>query len=419
MGCLNDRLNGVRALTDVFAGATGEVVEHGVEAAHALTPLDGCSDIKQLKSLIPPPDQAVKARVEALREELGKIKAVHDSGKYVEALDRLKPILAEARTLGYRPLEAEALSRVGAVQTELVRCEDATNTLEDAIRVSVASRHDDLLPEISSNLVWDLAYQRKFDESEKWSRFAEATIERGTASNPIVYAWLLNNIGVAYLFGGRVQESLEYQQRARLIKEKALGPDDPDVARTMNNVALSLNTLGRSKEALDLIDRSLRIHKRILGSTHPETATDLSNRGEILVAMSDFSGALKAYQEADAIFEREFGPMNATAGFSLTGIGIALVGLQRSSEAIDPLQRALDIRQKKDPDGARLGETEFALARALWDSNRETTRAVALAQSAVRHCGTLPSSLATRTKIAEWLAHRNKTTKTPTAPSLN
>jgi tetratricopeptide (TPR) repeat protein/tRNA A-37 threonylcarbamoyl transferase component Bud32 len=408
MGCLNDRLNGMRALTDVFAGATGEVVEHGVEAAHALTPLDGCSDIKQLKSLIAPPDQAVKTRVDALRQELGQIKAIHDAGRYVEALERLRPLLAEARTLAYRPLEAEALTRMGLVQSELWRSDEAAKTFEDAMRVSIASRHDDLLPEISSNLVWALAEQRRFDESEKWSRFAEATIERGTESNPIAYAWLLNNIGVAYLLGGRLQEALEYQQRSQVLKEKALGSDDPDVARTMNNVALSLNNLGRSKEALDLIDRSLRIHKRTLGSTHPETATDLSNRGEILISLNDFPGALKAYEEALTILEREFGPTNAAVAFSLTGIGTALIGLQRPAEAIAPLERALEIRRKADPNGSRLGETEFALARALADAHREPSRALTLAQQAVKHYGALPSTATARTKIAEWLNHRGQ-----------
>jgi tetratricopeptide (TPR) repeat protein/tRNA A-37 threonylcarbamoyl transferase component Bud32 len=415
MGCLNDRLNGLRALTDVFGSATGEVVEHAVEAAHALTPLDGCSDIRQLKSIIQPPDQSVKERVEDLRRDLGQIKAIYDAGKYLEALDRLKPTIAEAKKLGYRPLEAEALTRLGLAQSELYKCEDATKTFEEAVRASIASRHDDLLPEISSTLLWDLANLRRFDESDQWSRFAEATIERGTASNPLAYAWLLNNIGVSYLLGGRVQESLEYQQRARVLKEKILGPDDPDVARTMNNVALSLSTLGRSNEALDLINRSLRIHKTILGATHPETATDLSNRGEILLAMGSFAEALASYQEANAIFEREFGPNDTTVAFSLTGIGNSLVSLGRPSEAIAPLEQALQIRRKADPNGARLGETEFALARSLWDAKTDRARALSLAQSSFKHYGPLSSSANARAKITEWLSHRSQA---GTKPSL-
>jgi tetratricopeptide (TPR) repeat protein/tRNA A-37 threonylcarbamoyl transferase component Bud32 len=411
MGCMNDRLSGMRALTDVFAGATGEVVEHSIEAAHALTPLDGCSDIKQLKSLIPPPDPAVKARVEALRRELAQIKAVHDSGRYVAALDRLKPVVDEARTLGYRPLEAEALARTGAVESELIRWTDAAKTLEDALRASIASRHDDLLPEISATLVWVLGNQSNFEESNRWSRFAEATIERGAGSNPLVYAWLLNDIGGVYLLGGRLQESLEYQQRARVLKEKVLGSDDPDVAGTINNVALSLNALGRAKEALAQIELSLRIHRRTLGTTHPQTATDLNNRGEILAAMNDLQGALKSYQDANTIWEREFGPTSPALAFGLTGVGVTLVGLHKSSDAIAPLERALDIREKHDPDAARLGETEFALARALWEARRDGTRSVLLAQKALKHYGQLPSSMGARSAIAQWLSHRGTSTK--------
>jgi tetratricopeptide (TPR) repeat protein/tRNA A-37 threonylcarbamoyl transferase component Bud32 len=419
MGCLNERLSSMRALTDVFMTATGDVVGHGVEAASALTPLDGCNDIKQLKSLISPPDHAVKARVEDLRRELSHIKAEHDAGKYVSAIEKLKPIVAEARALGYRPLEAEALSRLGAVQTELYKCEEAAKILEEAVRASVASRHDDLLPEITSYLVWALGDLRKFDESERWSHFAEATIERGSASNPVVYAWLLNNIGASYLAAGRTHEALEYQQRARALKEKVLGPNDPDVARTLNNVALVLNNLGRPQEALELMNRSLRIHTTTLGRSHPQTATDLVNRGEILAAMLDFQGALKSYEEADTIFEREFGADDNSVAYSLTGIGATLVSLHRPNEAIAPLKRALSIRQKSDPAPSRLAETEIALAHALWDSDRDPEHALTVAQSAVSHYGAVTASATARTKAIEWLSRRRAEKKARAALSVD
>ena len=45
MSCLNERLNGFHALTDVFADATGEVVENAVSATNALATLDRCADV--------------------------------------------------------------------------------------------------------------------------------------------------------------------------------------------------------------------------------------------------------------------------------------------------------------------------------------------------------------------------------------
>ena len=56
MSCLNERLNGFRALTDVFADATGEVVENAVSATNALSTLDRCADVPTLRAVIRPPD---------------------------------------------------------------------------------------------------------------------------------------------------------------------------------------------------------------------------------------------------------------------------------------------------------------------------------------------------------------------------
>ena len=45
MACLHERLGGLRALTDVFSEANGDVVENAVSAANALGSLDRCADV--------------------------------------------------------------------------------------------------------------------------------------------------------------------------------------------------------------------------------------------------------------------------------------------------------------------------------------------------------------------------------------
>ena len=49
MECLNERLGGFRALTDVFREANGEVIENAVSASNALASLDRCSDMPVLQ----------------------------------------------------------------------------------------------------------------------------------------------------------------------------------------------------------------------------------------------------------------------------------------------------------------------------------------------------------------------------------
>jgi tetratricopeptide (TPR) repeat protein/tRNA A-37 threonylcarbamoyl transferase component Bud32 len=408
MECLNDRLGGMRALTDIFGGATGEVVEHSVEAAHALTPLQGCSDIKQLKSLMPPPDPTAKARVDALRRELGEIKALHDAGRYTVARERLKPVVDEAKSLAYRPLEAEALTQVGTTNVQLGRNGDAEQFLDDALRAALASHHDDLLPDIAAGLVWVVGFQGRFKDAERWSRFADATIERETMLNPIKYSWVLNDMGAVYYLQQRFGEALEYQQRALQIKEKALGPDDPDVAGTLANIALVLNKLGRSEEALRMSDRSLRIHQRALGDSHPGMADELSNRGEILLALNRPAEALEAYERAEKIWDSEFGSEAPSVAYALTGIGRSLVLLKKPREARPFLERALTIRERTDPEPSRLAETELWLASALWDNGKDFERAISLAQRALERCGQSPPLASMHAEVGHWLAtHRS------------
>ena len=59
MSCLQERLGGLRALTDVFSEANGEVIENAVSAANALAPLDRCADLTLLRAVVRPPGRPV------------------------------------------------------------------------------------------------------------------------------------------------------------------------------------------------------------------------------------------------------------------------------------------------------------------------------------------------------------------------
>ena len=122
MTCLQERLGGLRALTDVFSEANGEVVENAVSAANTLGSLDRCADVPLLRSIVrPPEDSATRARVAALRHRLAAVKALFDAGRYREALKaapRLRRRGARARL--------PAAGRRGAARW-WVRCTDKAN----------------------------------------------------------------------------------------------------------------------------------------------------------------------------------------------------------------------------------------------------------------------------------------------------
>jgi tetratricopeptide (TPR) repeat protein len=64
---------------------------------------------------------------------------------------------------------------------------------------------------------------------------------------------------------------------ALAIREKGLGPDHPDVARSLNNLADLYERQGRYAEALPLFQRALAIRERAAGPDHPDTATSMNN----------------------------------------------------------------------------------------------------------------------------------------------
>jgi len=65
------------------------------------------------------------------------------------------------------------------------------------------------------------------------------------------------------------------------LREKAVGPEQPDVATSLNNLAQLYYTQGRYVEAQQLFSRSLAIREKALGPNHPDVAASLYNLAAI------------------------------------------------------------------------------------------------------------------------------------------
>ena len=65
-------------------------------------------------------------------------------------------------------------------------------------------------------------------------------------------------------------EAITLAERALAIREKALGPDHPDVAMSFNNLAVLYKAQGRYADAEPLYKRNLAISEKGLGPNHPD-----------------------------------------------------------------------------------------------------------------------------------------------------
>ena len=383
IACLHERLAGLRALTDVFTDANGDVVENAVSAANALGSLDRCADVALLRSIVrPPEDPATRAKVADLRHRLATLKARSDAGRWTEVLKATQAAEAEARALGYQPLVAEILLLEGQVYGRSNAAKAAEKTLVEAFWAADAAHHDDVRATAATEVVFVFGYQEGlFDEAERWSGTAGAVLQR-LGGHELTRSWQLNNIGVVRGLKGERAAALLALQQSLELKERALGRDHPDVGIAEGNIAVELAGLGRHQEALAHVDRAVVLIENGMGASHPVMATQLNNRGETLAALGRQREARHSFERARVIWERELGLEDRNLAYALTGIGLSYLAENDPGSALAPLERAFKIREAHEVDPSRRAETRFALARSLWDANRDRMRARTLAEQA-------------------------------------
>jgi len=383
MSCLQERLGGLRALTNVFDDANGDVVENAVNATNALATLDRCADVPLLRAVIrPPEDPATRAKVADLRRRLANLKARFDAGKWKQALGDAPGLVAATRASAYQPLVAESLNLMGNIFIKANNPQAAEKTLIEAYWMADASRHDEVRAEAAGNLVYVIGYlEGHFEEAHRWAKIADAVLDR-IGGHELLHAWLLNDLGCVYELEGRRAESAQVQQTALSLKERVLGLNHPDVGISEVNLAISLQELGRNKEALEHNDRAIKLLTEGLGHDHPDVAMPLSDGGEILNGLGRYREARLSFERARVIWERELGPESRNLAYALTGIGVSFLAEGKATEALVPLERAMKIREAQEPEPSRRAETQFALANALWESGRARARARTFADEA-------------------------------------
>jgi tetratricopeptide (TPR) repeat protein/predicted Ser/Thr protein kinase len=385
MTCLDARRTAVGALTDVLAHADRDVVSNAVDAVRALPALERCADLNQLRSSVEPPrDEPTRLRVDALRKRLAFVKAMNDAGKHVEADQRARGLVDEARVVGYGPLLAETLSVVSDANNLGGR--DAPHggmrLLEEGVWTALASGRDDLAADMAVVMYCYAAWATNGGEKAKaWSSLATALLDREGPGHDLSRAWFLQDEGVIVVVRDPAA-ALPIFQASLAIKEKVLAPDDPDLARSVASIADALHDLGRTKEALTWVDRARVIYLRAYGPASIEAAYTLSNRGEYLIDLGKDEEAISDLQQATRLWEAQVGPDSANLGYPLTALGRALISRSREREAVGVLTRALALRVRGEPNQSLIAETRFALARAT--SVIDRSRADALAALARR-----------------------------------
>jgi tetratricopeptide (TPR) repeat protein len=358
MQCLSWRRAVFQSLIEIFASADAKVVDRSVEAAQALSSLDGCADAAALKAPVrPPADPAARAKVDELRRKLATAKAQNAAGKYREGLALATRVAAEAKALKYRPVEAEALEQLGRLQHLAGDRKAANRTFKEAVLAAEAGRHDEIAAMALTSLVNSSRVLGAYEDARESGMHAEAALERlGAKEKPLIS--LLMEMGTLFATQQKFDEASAYYQRAQSIRDKiSVEPSFHDLLY----LGWTATGQGRLEEGLQYHRRALALAEQTFGPEHPRLAELLNQLGRTFYLMGRFEEALDHHNRALAIQEKTLGHRHPSVALSLVGIGRALRGLERQEEAFDYFRRSLALYEEV------LGPDHLELANPLED----------------------------------------------------
>jgi tetratricopeptide (TPR) repeat protein len=361
--CLERRLGDTRATVELLLAGGGDAVDHALEAALALPSVKLCADAAALMSVVPPPEtEAMRVKVEDVRERLDEVRGLRRLGRFADALTAGKAALAAARATKYKPVEAEALLVVGRL--EMDQGEPAgIATLGEAMRAAAESGDERGMVDAATHLVFRFAmdgqpYAHTLEVAtlaEAFGRHARITAEAqvnlesaigmmheanadpaaaqvrhekalalaekeiGPDSQAAVTA--LTQLGNLARTQGRFADARGLLERALAIQERVYGASHPHVADSLNNLGIVHRVEGNLEAAKALFDRALSVRVAALGPEHPEVATSHNNLGTYLHEQGDLVKADEAFMKALRIWEKVYGPDSIHVVTAVTNLG--------------------------------------------------------------------------------------------------
>jgi tetratricopeptide (TPR) repeat protein/predicted Ser/Thr protein kinase len=372
MVCLGQRLTELEQLTELLVEADADVVSLAVVAAGSLARIDSCADER---SLIADVDDERLDELERLLASANGRKAL---GKYDEGFEIAKQALALAREIGTSHGEGRALLLLGDLQTKRRKIPEAKLHLREALRRADVAGDDATRVEALTQLMRVSYLEHDPDGGEALAADARAALDR-LGSAPLLEADFYLHYGSLALARGDNENAGEYHRRALEIREAQLGADHPEVAISLTNISNALRAQGLHQQSEEMARKALAIFEAQLGADHPYTAASHNNIGNSLLeqgrhiawdnperAKPYFEQAEEHYRKAVAIREANFGSEHPSVALNLHNLGEAQRSLGHHADARKTLERSLEIkRQHMAEDHPSIVLTSTALGRVL------------------------------------------------------
>jgi tetratricopeptide (TPR) repeat protein len=403
LDCLEQRRRALAGVLDVWRDPDSALVFRLVLTATSLPDPGLCGDDGYvMRRGAPPSDPAVIERVDELASRIEKARALETAGRLQDAWTAAKSTSADAQTVEWPPIRAQAMLEEGRIADKNGAAKEAETALREAFAIAHANGADETAADAALALTYALANKGELDEAARWSDVAHAAVERvRDGEGPLGGTWALIH-GYVCQHRGDHECAAEHYQRAIRVREATYGPEHPSVAMAYQHLGMLEYLRERPAEARAAFERNLEINIALLGEDSPNVAHSRDALGTLLMESGQHDEALALLERARDARIRLFGADSVWVAHSLHNIGNVWLGKGEPRKALEHYERSAALIEKlrglDHPDRvlglsniglarSDLGEREQALAafrealriqeKALGPDHPETARVIA------------------------------------------
>lgn len=213
-----------------------------------------------------------------------------------------------------------------------------------AIRSEFSGEHDRKLADAYNKLGVSYYMTGELDKALD-AYYKGLDISNHVNIEPIVIAEICNNIGIVLKLKGDLVEALKYYHHSVELKEQALSPDDPQLARTYNNLGNLHRVMGQSEMAMVYYEKAEAIFKAKFGPRYPMVGKIYANMGIIYTINGDYGRAMQYLNYAMNILEGDESSADEIASV-YNNLGNVHYELKNYDQALYYYSRSVDLREQ-------------------------------------------------------------------------
>jgi serine/threonine protein kinase/tetratricopeptide (TPR) repeat protein len=346
-----------------------------------------------------------------LRVDIRVGNALVQLGRYQEGLEIQRRVLeVRERILGpEHPDTAESLHVIALTNFRMGRFEESLSANQRSLKIrekTIGAEH----PEVALSLVNLGALMRlqgRFDEALSFYQRAYEIAEKAFGAWHRETGSTANNMGNIYQAMGKYHQALAFHRRSFDIKTKVYGTEHPAIAVSLVNLGEDYILIGDLDRAAEHYSRAYKMWEKALGPDHPHLAFALNGQGDVLSRRGRHEAAMQKHLRALAIQEKALKQDHPDFIPTLIGLGQAYLGKKEPARAVAPLERAVRLRLAYPDSPVQLASARFMLARALWESGRDKSQALRVAEQAREHYVRWGVARKELSSVKAWLAARS------------